>query len=299
MSRMIVLMILLVLPLQAFGAEPLSMKYALSVYADEKGTGLNNPEGVACTEGRLVVADTGNGRLVLYSLLGGEPKGGTEIKLSQVLYPVRVTISSKGDIFVLDERQRKIARLTQEGVFTGYVEISGLPTQSMVVPGGIAVDSNDNLYVLDTLGGRVLVLAIDGKFQRQIEFPKESGFITDLAVDPKGIVFLVDGAKSRVYSNTADQAVLSPLTGELKDDLKFPSNIAIDMQGRLFISDKNSGGIVVIGRDGTFLNRLLSLGWKEGNVRYPSQICVEKDGSFFVADKANSRIQKFSPITVK
>jgi Tfp pilus assembly protein PilZ len=64
----------------------------------------------------------------------------------------------------------------------------------------------------------------------------------------------------------------------------------------LFISDQNSGGIIAIGQDGTFRNRLLSLGWKEGAVRYPAQICVNKDGGFFVADRANSRIQMFTPL---
>jgi hypothetical protein len=272
------------------------MKHALSVYDDEKGKGLNQPEGVACGEDRLVVADTGNGRIVLYSLQDGEPKGGTEIKLPQVLYPIRVTIGSKGDIFVLDERQRKVVHLTREGAFNGYVEISGLPVQGMVVTGGIAVDSMDKLYLLDILGGRVLVLAVDGKFQQEIDFPKDNGFITDLAVDPKGTIFLVDGAQSMVYSNAKDPAVFSPITGKMKDELKFPSNVVSDKKGMLFISDQNSGGVVVVGQDGVFRNRLLSLGWKEGTVRYPAQICIGNNGAFFIADRANNRIQMFTPL---
>ena len=296
MTRLIVVLFVLILPLRAFGAEPIKMKYALSLYDDEKGKGLNQPEGVACTEDRLVVADTGNGRIILYSLQGGEPRGGAEIKIPQVLYPIKVSIGSTGDLFILDERQRKVVHLTREGAFTGYVEISGLPVQGMVVPGGIAVDGKDSLYLLDILGGRVLVLASDGKFQQQIDFPRDSVFITDLAVDPKGVIFLVDGAQSVVYSNAKDPAAFSPITGKLKDELKFPSNIALDVKGALFISDQNSGGVVVVGQDGIFRNRLLSLGWKEGTVRYPAQICIGNNGAFFVADRANSRIQMFTPL---
>lgn len=296
MSRLIVLLFVLALPLRAFGEEPIRMKHALSVYDDEKGKGLNQPEGVACREDRLVVADTGNGRIVLYSLQDGEPKGGTEIKLPQVLYPIRVTMGSRGDIFVLDERQRKVARLTREGAFNGYVEISGPPVEGMVVPAGLAVDSMDRLYLLDILGGRVLVLAVDGKFQQQMDFPKDNGFITDLTVDPKGVVFLVDGARSMVYSNAKDPAVFSPITGKMKDELKFPSNVVSDKKGMLFISDQNSGGVVVVGQDGVFRNRLLSMGWKEGTVRYPAQICIGNNGAFFIADRANNRIQMFIPL---
>jgi sugar lactone lactonase YvrE len=296
MSRLIVLMIVLLLPLHAFGAEQVVMKYALSAYADEKGIGLNQPEGIACKDDRLVVTDTGNGRLVFYTLQDGALKGGKEIKLPQVVYPVRVRVNSKGDIFVLDERQRKVVRLTPEGVFKQYLELGGLATESMIVPAGIDLDGADNIYLLDVLGGKVLVLDADGKMQRQINFPKEYGFITDLAVNSKGTVYLTDGVKAMVYANAADTNSFAPITGTMKEDLKFPSNIVADEKGMLFISDQNSGGIIAIGQDGTFRNRLLSLGWKEGTVRYPTQICVNKDGGLFVADRANSRIQMFTPL---
>lgn len=272
------------------------MKFASSLYADEKGTGLNQPEGIACSDDRLIVADSGNGRLILFTLQDGDPKGGTEIKLDQLHYPVRVAMTSKGDILVLDERLRKIVRLTREGVFKHYVDPSGMPTDAMIVTVGISVDGNDNLYLLDILSGRVLVLNDDGKFQRQIPFPKEYGFITDLTVDPKGTVFVVDAVQAQVYSTAKDPAAFTPITARLKDDLKFASNMAIDKKGTLFISDQNSGGIVVIGQDGSLQNRLLTLGWKDGAVRYPAQICVGKDGDLFVADRANNRIQKFTPL---
>ena len=295
-SRLLILMIALLVPLSAFGEEPVKLKYTLSLFTDETGTGLNQPEGIACSEDRIVVADSGNGRLVLYSLQGGEARGGTAVKLTQVLYPVRLAMTSKGDFFVLDERQRKVARISRDGVFRAYVEPSGLPAQTMIIPAGLGVDANDNLYLLDILGGRVLVLNADGQFQRQVDFPKDYGFITDLTTDPKGTVFAVDGVKSMVYSNAKDPAVLAPITGTLKDNLKFPSNIATDRKGMLYISDQTGGGIVVIGQDGTFRNRILSLGWKEGAVRYPSQSCIDKDGDLFVTDRANNRVQEFTPL---
>ncbi|HUI44715.1 MAG TPA: NHL repeat-containing protein [Nitrospirota bacterium] len=257
---------------------------------------MNRPEGIACNENIVVVADTGNGRLVFYTREGGEARGGKEIKLPQIVYPTRVAINSKGDIYVLDGRLRKVARISPDGAFQAFVETSDLTTQSMIVPAGISLDREDNLYVLDLLGGEVLVINPDGKFLRRIDFPKEYGFITDLTVDPQGTVFVVDGAKSIVYSNAKDQAVFSPITGTLKDDLKFPSNIITDKRGRLFISDQNSGGVVVVGEDGTLQNRIFSLGWKEGTVRYPAQLCIDNKGNVFVADRDNSRIQEFTPL---
>jgi len=295
-SLLIVLMIVLLLPLRSFGAEAIRLKYGLALYTDEKGNGLNQPEGVACGEDRLVVADTGNGRLILYTLKSGEPTGGKEIKLSQILYPERIRISSKGDLFVLDGRQRKVLHLGPEGELKQVVDMGGLPTESMVVPIGIDLDGSDNLYVLDSLAGRVLVFNADGKFQRQIDFPKSFGFFIDLAVDQKGTVFLVDAVDAVVYCNAKDPAVLSMCSGNLKNDLKFAGSIALDSSGLLYITDQNSGGVVVVGKDGNVRARLLTLGWKEGTVRYPTQLCVDKADDLFVADRANNRIQEFTPL---
>jgi hypothetical protein len=295
-SLIVVLMFTLFPPLHASGAESIKLRHVVSVYADEQGNGFNHPEGVACFEDRMVVADTGNGRLVTYIFQGGEPRGGTEIKLPQVLYPIRAKISSKGDILVLDERQRKVVRLAREGTFKGYVEPTGLPDQGMIVPVGIDRDINDNIYLLDIPSARVLVLDAEGKFQRQVDFPKEYGFISDLTVDAKRTIFLVDSVRALVYSNTKDPGAFLPISGPMKADMKFPTNIIADTDNALYITDRNGSGILILGKDGSQRGRQLSFGWKEGLVRYPAQLCVTKDGSIVVADRENNRVQVFTPL---
>jgi hypothetical protein len=290
------LMIAWFLPLHASGAEAIKLRFTSSLYADAKGEGLKQPEGVGCVQDKLAVADTGNGRLVLYSMQAGDPKGGTEVKLPQILYPIKVRMTSTGDILVLDERQRKIVRLTGEGAFKGYVEPSGLPDQGMIVPVGLDLDGNDNIYLLDILSARVLVLNTDGKYERQIDFPKGYGFITDLTVDRRRTVYLIDSVRAQVYSNAKDAAVFSPMTGTMKDDMKFPTNIATDNNGTFYITDQNGSGIVIINQNGALRGRQLSFGWKEGLVRYPAQLCVTKDGSIVVADRENNRVQIFTPL---
>ena len=295
MNRICALLIILLLPLSVHGAEEIRFKHARSLYADDKGVGMKNPEGVSCSKDRLVVADTGNSRLLLYSILGGEPKGGTEVLLSQVAYPIRLAMSSTGDLYAIDGRQRKVARLSSEGTFKNYVELTGLPLEGMVIPAGISLDSKNNLHLLDVAGNRVLVFGDDGKFQRQILLPKDYGFINDLTVDARGTVFLLDSVDAVVYSNAKDPAVFAPFTGKLKDDMQFPANIAVNDQGVLFISDQNGGGIIAVNPDGT-AKRLFSMGWKEGTLRYPAQLCVDSGGGLFVADRENSRIQVFIPL---
>ena len=295
MNRLFALIIMLLVPLHAFGAEEIRYKFAHSLYTDDKGVGMKRPEGIACSSDRLVIADTGNGRMLLYSIVDGEPKGGKEVQLTQVIYPIRLAMTSKGDLYILDERQRKVALVNAEGAFKQYLEITGLPLEGTVVPAAICLDSQDSLYVLDIAGGRVLVFDNEGKYQRQIALPKEYGFITDLTVDARGTVFLLDSVKALVYSNAKDPAVFAAVTEKLKDYMKFPSNIAAGESGMLYITDQNGGGIVAVRPDGT-AKRLFSLGWKEGSLRYPAQICLDRGGDLFVADRENSRVQQFVPL---
>jgi hypothetical protein len=295
MNRLLIVMIMLLVPLHAFGADEIRFRYGRSLYADDKGVGMKRPEGIACGKARLVVADTGNGRMLMYSIVDGEPKGGKEVQLNQVMYPIKLAMNSKGDLYILDGRQRKVARVNPDGVFQQYVEITGLPLEGTVVPAGICLDSKDSLYLFDIAGNRVLVFGDDGKYQRQIALPKEYGFISDLTVDARGTVFLLDSVNAVVLSNAKDPALFAPVTEKLKEDMKFPLNIVAGENGLLYITDQNGGGIVVVRPDGT-AKRLFSLGWKEGTLRYPAQVCVDSEGDMFVADRENSRIQEFMPL---
>ena len=73
----------------AAGEEALKFRHVTSIYGDDRGLGLKHPEGVACNQGNLIiVADTGNGRLLQYTY---KDKTVAEkvriIKLAQLVYP--------------------------------------------------------------------------------------------------------------------------------------------------------------------------------------------------------------------
>jgi len=178
-----IIFILLVIGLfssvKSFSAETVKLKYIQSVYFDEKGAGMKQPEGVACNEkDLLVVGDTGNDRLLRYSYQDRSLKAGTDIKVQQLSNPIRLQINSKGEIFALDGKKRRIIRLNPDGTFKGYVDGEGTPSPSTFVPRSFKIDRNDNIYILDIFSGRVIVLSPDGKYQKQIPFPKDYGFFS-------------------------------------------------------------------------------------------------------------------------
>jgi DNA-binding beta-propeller fold protein YncE len=286
---------ILLLPLNSlFSAETVKFKYLQSVYFDDKGGGLKQPEGVASGEKSvLVIGDTGNDRLVRYSFQDRNLKGGSEIKIPQLSNPIRLQINSKGEIFALDGKKRRVVRINPDGSFKGYVDPEGVPSPSAFVPRSFKLDRSDNIYLLDIFTGRVLVLNPEGKYQKQIPFPKEYGFFSDLSVDPKGNILLIDSVKGMVFSTPKDSNSFSPLSKGLREYLDFPTCIT-DSRGTIYIVDEDGSGIVILGADGTFVGRQLSKGWNEGLLYFPSQMSVNEKGEVFIADRGNSRIQIFT-----
>jgi DNA-binding beta-propeller fold protein YncE len=275
----------------ARAAEPAKLRQTAPIYVDGKGTGIRQPEGVACRGTSLVVADTGNGRLLRYSIAGDAWTPGGEIGLPQLPSPIRVDINSKGEIFAVDGSSRKIVRVSPTGEFLGYVAPVGV--QGTIVPRSLRFDRDDNLYLLDVFSARVLVVDPTGKLVREVPFPKEYGFFSDLAVDPGGNVLLVDSVGKKVFKVEKNSSAMVPLTGSLDEEAYFPVSIATDKQGTIFLVDQNGSGIVILGPDGSFRGRRLSMGWKDGFLRYPAQICIMESGAAFIADRGNNRVDGF------
>jgi sugar lactone lactonase YvrE len=285
-------------PMGSFSADVVKFRHILSIYSDENGVGLKQPEGVACSqESLLIVADTGNGRLLRYTFRDKTLQpGSVEIKLPQLMYPVKAEINSKNEIYVLDGKQRRILCLTAEGEFKRYFKPRGLSSPAPIVSKSFTIDRHDNIYILDILSKRVLALNSEGEYRRHINFPKDYGFFSDLVVDHKGTIILIDSTKATVFSAGKNATGFSPLTQNLKQFMRFPTSLDTDKRGRIHLVDRNGSKIIILGQDGSFLGRLSAMGWREGFLNYPSQLCLNNKGEIFIADTNNNRIQIFAVI---
>jgi DNA-binding beta-propeller fold protein YncE len=276
-------------------AEPVVLSFEQSIYTDgaAKERALSVPEGVACSEGGdlVVVADTGNHRLVTFAMKDGRMSGGAEVKLAQLTSPVRVQVDAKRNVLALDGKTHRIVRVDPKGALAGTVELKGAAAPAVLVV-GFKVDASDNLYVLDAAGRRVLFADPAGTVTRQVELPKEGTF-TDVAVDPAGTLYAIDAIGATLWSVERGGAAFRPLAKGMKDRMNFPVSLAVS-RGRLFLADQHGNGIVVLGIDGSFQGRQLSIGWNEGLVYYPTQLCVTEAGAVVVADRSNNRVQLFA-----
>ncbi len=264
------------------------------IYQDDKEGALRYPEGVACNDlGTVVVADTGNGRLLGYAYRDGVLTGGAPMKPAQLVYPTRVQIDSKGNIWVLDQKTRKILRLDPKGAYLGTLEAKAGAPILATLPVSFKLDAADDVYVLDVVARRVVEMDPSGKVKRQVELPKGKAIFTDIHVDAAGTIYALDGVNAAVWTAEKGAQSFRALTQPMEDRMNFPVSIT-GSRGKLYLVDQNGNGIVVLGPDGSYQGRQLAIGWSEGLLYYPSQLCVNGKGEAFVADRSNHRVQVFT-----
>ncbi|HYG66198.1 MAG TPA: NHL repeat-containing protein [Anaeromyxobacteraceae bacterium] len=282
------------LPHRASAAAPVGLRHELSIYTDSADVALRNPEGVACDEkGSLVVADTGNARLLVFRFKDGALDAGTQVKLAQLAYPTRVQIDGAGVVLALDRRTRRVVQVDANGTFAGYVEPQGVTTAPVNVT-AFRVGAGGDLVLLDAPAAKVLVLAREGRVKRELPLPKGAQGVTDVAVDSSGRVYVLDAVSATVFVAEKDATAFKPLSASLKEQISFPTYLAPDDRGKLYVVDQNGNAIVKLGVDGSFQGRELATGWKDGGVYYPAQLCLGPDGDLIVADRNNDRVQIFS-----
>lgn len=274
-----------------FAAGPLKMKFVQAVYDDGKEAGLKHPEGVACTDEYFIVADTGNNRLVKYTFADKVAKA-AEPEMP-VISPLAVQVNSKGEIYAIDGKDRRIKIFNADGTEKGNLSPKGSPVARKMVPRSFRIDQNDKIYILDISDGVVLILDPEGNYVRHIPLPEQAGFCSDLAVDSKGTVFLVDSTEVNVYAAAPNAEQFSQLSKGTKEYANFPTNIALDKSGIIYLVDKHGGNLVMLNPDGSFLGHKFGYGWKESQFYYPTQLCISPSGNFFIADRGNSRVQVF------
>lgn len=285
-------------PMKADAAEALRFRHAVSLYTDDQGMGLKRPQGVTCLDSSiLVVADTANNRLLRFALTADDAKPEvTAWKPPAMVYPQRIRQNRQGDIYVLDGKLRRVLHLSPEGKDLGFLDPIGVPLPEQIAIRSFDIDLHGNIYFLDVLSKRVLACNGQGEVLRQIQFPEAFGFFSDLAVDTRESVFLLDSVNGQVFSAKPGAPQFSPLGKQLKEFVRFPTSLALDPQGRIYLVDRNGSKIVVLAQDGTYIGKFSDLGWKEGLLNHPSQICLTEQGGLVVADTSNNRVQIFRPL---
>jgi peptidylamidoglycolate lyase len=210
-----------------------------------------------------------------------------------------VDVDSKGNVWVFHRAGREwsepfptepIGRATV-WVFDGRTGrvLKSWGADTFVMPHGLTIDQDDNVWLTDVGLHQVFKFAPDGRQmlvigEARIPGDDERHFDkpTDVAVAEDGSFFVSDGyGNARVLKFAADGTLLltwgSPGTAPGEFDL--PHGIAIDQHGRVLVADRSNARVQVFDQSGKFLDQ-----WQGPELGRPYAAAAGQKSRVFIAD---------------
>jgi DNA-binding beta-propeller fold protein YncE len=165
------------------------------------------------------------------------------------------------------------------------------------LPINISIDADGTRYVADTGRDQVLIYAKDDGYVGAMGV-KDEMRPTDVAITPDRLyVADVKGHSVRVYSK-ADRKLLFTIPKDPKADkgrLFSPTNLAIDRQGRLLVSDLGGFAVQVYDLEGNYQRTIGQQGVAPGLFARPKGVALDHEGRAYVVDAATQVVQLFDP----
>ena len=235
---------------------------------------LKVPTGVAVdSSGNLYIADSGNGRVrrvdtsgIITSFAGtGEwghgGDGGPAVE-AQLARPTGVAVDNTGNLYIADRGNDRVRRVNASGTITTIAGTGepayggdGGPAVAAQLdrPTGVAVDGSSNLYIADTENHRVR------------------------RVDASGTITTIAGTGERGDGGDGGPAVGARLN--------WPSGVAVDGSGNLYIADSGNAQIRRVDARGIITTIAFHL-------NFPQGVAADNSGTVYFADTSRNRVRR-------
>jgi DNA-binding beta-propeller fold protein YncE len=175
------------------------------------------PRGIAVdSAGRVYVADTGNKRIVIFDSDGNyiSEFGTAGFDPGQFDEPVGVAVANDGMVYVTDTWNQRIQSFIPSNDGTVFLpsmqwDVNGWVGQSLDNKPFIAVDANNNVFVTDPEGFRIIQFTGDGQFVRTWgdygAGADEIGLAAGVTVDALGNIWVTDAGNNRIMKFSLPQ----------------------------------------------------------------------------------------------
>ncbi len=222
------------------------------------------------------------------------------------LAPAVLSLSAWGQTYVINTL---VGNGTQ-----GYTGDSGPANQAqLALPGGIAFDSQGNMYIADSennvvrkvSGGNITTFAGTGTAgysgDKGPATAAELFNPTGVAVDSKGNVYIAD-ANNQVVRMVAPSGTITTFAGNNvagyegdtgaanQAELNVPVAVAVDTANNVYIADANNNAIRVVNTSGV----INTVGNTGSYLNHPDGVAVDAAGDLFVADTGNELVVEFA-----
>lgn len=181
--------------------------------------------------------------------------------------PLGMGFDSEGNLYVTDVGNTDFHRVVvfdpqgneirRWGSTARAQQITQFPSQ-FYFPNGVAISSDNRLFVSDSDNRRVQVFSLEGEFQYFIE---TSGIPRGIVIDDEDRLYVVDALAHTVdiYNLDGDRLTGFGENGRGPGQFRYPDDISLDSVGRIYVSDRENHQIQV-------------WAWPEGEIDIPEEV---------------------------
>lgn len=227
-------------------------------------------------------------------------QGKNEKPRFQLVMPYGMAVDSKNRVYIADRKVSAVFVVNTETWEFEMIKNGQHAKFGMII--GLAIDDSDRIFVSDSLLNRVLIFTPDFKAEASI---------TEGMSDPGGIaidnenrflyVACADLDQILVYDADPPYKLLRKIgtTGKKHTltepgQLAKPTNVAVDADGNLYVTDTLNNRVQIFDPDGNFVSTFGKAGDGPGYFARPKGIAVDSDGHVWVADAVQDRVQVFT-----
>jgi trimeric autotransporter adhesin len=250
--------------------------------------------------------------------------GGSAIK-AELNAPTGILVAPDGRVFVADHHNNRIRIVDRKGIITA---LPGSVAADLSDPIGLALADDGSVYVADELNGRVVRIGPagnavnvaggadaslhpgDGRPATKAALRHPSYLVLDAAgsvifsdfldnrirrVDENGVITTIGGTGSAGFSGDGGPATAAKLD--------FPTGLAIDGKGDLYLSDANNNCVRRIDLAGV-ITTVAGIGEaglggdggpaKAAELNAPSGLAFDGAGNLYIADQGNNRVRRIA-----
>jgi len=262
---------------------------------------------------------------------GGD--GGPALKAT-LNFPAGLALDSNGNLYIADRNNHRIRKVTPDGIITtvagngvpDFTGDAGLALQaSLNFPSDVALDSRNNLYISDRSNNRIRKVDGNGIIttfagQGSPGFGGDFGPAKDallkypfgICIDVQDSLFIADRGNNRIR-RVDGNGIITTFAGDgmhffsgdygpaEQASLAYPTDVAKDSQGNVYIADRNNNRIRKVDRTGV-ITTFMGTGVPEfngdneiaveTNLHLPFAITVDAKGDkLIVVDRNHFRVR--------
>ncbi len=266
---------------------------------------------------------------------GNDLAGAADAKGTRATFnrPSKIAVDYSGNLYVADELNNKIRKITPDGMVTTLAGSGKAGTDNnskgmaagFNSPGGIGVDRQGNVFVADVFNHRIRKITPSGVVSNFAGtghpgylddahgLLAEFNFPVDLAVDENGNLYVADEGNNKIrkitpagsvstFAGSGSVGALDNRVGVLAT-FNQPNGIAADGKGNVYVADQLNHKVRKITPNGAVSTLAGSgqAGFSDNIIgilasfNNPRGIAVDRIGNVYVCDAGNQKIRKISP----